>query len=134
MICVATDITYDFKLFQHWWKYYRSLGISNFVVAVGDFIDPSLPVKFKKAYGSVDGIKIVPISERFKKTGFEGSRRQQDARTMERDRNPGRMSVIAGALDSLALGFVLKSATFEVIKQETINRERSCESAKSSVP
>jgi len=77
MICVATDITYDFKLFQHWWKYYRSLGISNFVVAVGDFIDPSLPVKFKKAYGSVDGIKIVPISERFKKTGFEANNKEE---------------------------------------------------------
>lgn len=44
------------------------------------------------------------------------------------------MSVIARGLDSIALGFVLKSAIHEAIKQETINRERPCELAKSSVP
>jgi len=77
MIYAITSITYEYTLFHHWWKYYRSLGVEKFIVAVGNFIIPTLPQCFKQEFGHIEGLEIISISERFRATGYEGADKEE---------------------------------------------------------
>ena len=76
-IVAITSVTYEFSLMHHWFAYYHSLGVDKFIVAVGDFINPNLPNSFKEEFRDIKNLKVVRVSERFRRTGYEGDDKEE---------------------------------------------------------
>ena len=77
MIHVLTIISYDNSLLKHFVKYYTSLGVESFIIAI-DERTPTILSSTKEICATLQAeIKIVPVSERQRKTGVEENNKEE---------------------------------------------------------
>jgi hypothetical protein len=77
MLYVISTLSYDTSLLPHFFKYYKSLGVTRFIISIHELV-PGLLKKAQAIAKQFDSdVKWIPVSERQILTGIEGNNKEE---------------------------------------------------------